>query len=52
MKGNEFLVTGNDIIERAMNMHWRQNSANGKWHFKRAWVKQEQSSSKIKKAKI
>ena len=31
--GNKFPVTGNNIIERAMNKHWRQNSANGKWHF-------------------
>ena len=31
--GNKFPVAGNNVIERAMNKHWRQNNANGKWHF-------------------
>ena len=30
--GRKFPVTGRNILERAMNKYWRQNSANGKWH--------------------
>ena len=49
---SKFLVTGNKFPVTMIN-YWRQNSANGKWHFiSRRGLKKEQSSAKIKKAKI